>query len=141
MLGRGKTFELLDFPKFASPSVLQMDASRTATNLIDRLGGKSFMSYSQIWSQMPSIVGGFASEPFICREFDSYSDGWKNDSIRDAVRLLRSHFGGRGKWYPFRKRGKTRGIGMIIRFPRRRESDSLWACRRLPTSMAFQTPI
>jgi integrase len=28
-------------------------------------------------------------------------------------------------------RGKSRGIGMIIRFSRRRESDSLWACRRL----------
>jgi hypothetical protein len=30
-----------------------------------------------------------------------------------------------------RNRGKSRGSGMIIRFPRRRESDSLWACRRL----------
>jgi hypothetical protein len=29
------------------------------------------------------------------------------------------------------KRGKSRGIGMIIRFSRRRESDSVWACRRL----------
>jgi cytochrome c peroxidase len=38
------------------------------------------------------------------------------------------------------KRGKTRGTGMIIRFPRRHESDSLRACR-LPTSMAFHTPI
>jgi hypothetical protein len=41
----------------------------------------------------------------------------------------------------FRKRGKTRGVGMIIRFPRGRESDSLWGCLRLPTSMAFHTPI
>jgi hypothetical protein len=32
---------------------------------------------------------------------------------------------------PERYRGKSRGIGMIIRFPRRRESVSLWACRRL----------
>jgi cytochrome c peroxidase len=38
------------------------------------------------------------------------------------------------------KRGKTRGTGMIIRFPRRHESDSLRACR-LPTSMAFHAPI
>ena len=38
------------------------------------------------------------------------------------------------------KRGKSRG-GMIIRFPRRRESDSLWGCRRPKTSIAFQTPI
>src|SRR3982074_2786084 len=36
-----------------------------------------------------------------------------------------------------RKRGKTRGVGMIIRFPRGRESDSLWGCLRLPTSMAL----
>jgi hypothetical protein len=31
----------------------------------------------------------------------------------------------------FGYRGKSRGIGMIIRFSRRRESDSVWACRRL----------
>ena len=41
---------------------------------------------------------------------------------------------------PTGKRGKSRG-GMIIRFPRRRESDSLWGCRRPKTSIAFQTPI
>ena len=38
-------------------------------------------------------------------------------------------------------RGTSRGIGMIIRFPRRAESDSLPACRPLQTSMAFRTPI
>ena len=38
-------------------------------------------------------------------------------------------------------RGKSPGTGMIIRFPRRDESDSLPACRRLQTSMAFRTPI
>jgi CRISPR/Cas system-associated protein Cas10 (large subunit of type III CRISPR-Cas system) len=38
-----------------------------------------------------------------------------------------------------RKRGKSRG-GMIIRFPRGRESDSFWECRRLPMLTAFRTP-
>ena len=37
-------------------------------------------------------------------------------------------------------RGKTRGIGMIIRFPRPRESDSLRACRRPTILTAFRTP-
>jgi hypothetical protein len=101
MAGRGKTFELLDFPKFAAPSVLRIDAGQTATNLIERLSGISFMSYGQIWPQMSSIVSGFATESFICHKFNAYSDDWKNNSIRDAVRLLALHFGGRGKWYPF----------------------------------------
>jgi hypothetical protein len=39
------------------------------------------------------------------------------------------------------KRGKSRGGGMIIRFSRRRESDSLRECRRPQTLMAFRTPI
>ena len=38
------------------------------------------------------------------------------------------------------KRGKSSGIGMIIRFPRRRESDSLRACRRPTILMACRTP-
>jgi integrase len=37
------------------------------------------------------------------------------------------------------KRGKSRG-GMILRFPRGRESDSFWECRRLPMLTAFRTP-
>jgi Homeodomain-like domain len=37
------------------------------------------------------------------------------------------------------KRSKTRGIGMIIRFPRRHESDSLRACRR-PTILTACRP-
>ena len=38
------------------------------------------------------------------------------------------------------KRGKTRG-GMIFRFSGRHELDSFWECCRLPTSMAYRTPI
>jgi hypothetical protein len=37
-------------------------------------------------------------------------------------------------------RGKSRG-GMILRFTGGRESDSFWACRRLPMLTAFRTPI
>jgi hypothetical protein len=101
MARRGKTFELLDFPKFATPSVMHIDAAQTAGNLIERLGGVSFMSYGQIWPRMSAIVNGFATETFISQEFNAYSDDWKNSSIQDAATLLAEHFGGRGKWYPF----------------------------------------
>jgi hypothetical protein len=53
MAARGKTFQLLDFPKFALPSVTNMDAALTSVNLVDRLGGKSFMSYSAIFARLP----------------------------------------------------------------------------------------
>jgi hypothetical protein len=49
---------------------------------------------------MPAIVEGRATERFIIEEFNFYNDPWKNDSIREAVRLLKKHFGGRGTWYP-----------------------------------------
>jgi hypothetical protein len=101
MAGRGKTFELLDFPKFAAPSALQIDAAMTSVQLVNRLGGKSFMSYAAIWSQMRTIVNGAATDRFIEIQFDIYEDEWKNEAIRDATRLLNQHFGGRGRWYPF----------------------------------------
>jgi hypothetical protein len=99
MVGRGKYFELLDFPKFAYPSVLNMDSVLTANNLIDRLAGKSFMSYSMIWPRLESIVAGYAGESFIISEFSRYEADWKNDNLRDVARLLRAYFGGRGRWY------------------------------------------
>jgi hypothetical protein len=40
----------------------------------------------------------------------------------------------------FCKRGKTGG-GMNLRFTGGHESDSFWECCRLPTSMAYRTPI
>lgn len=106
MAGRAKYFELLDFPKFAYPSVVGMDAVQTSFNLIERLGGGGFMSYSQIWPRMGVIVGGGATEAYIATEFNAYSDRWKNESIRDAVRLLKKHFGNRGTWYPFTTKPK-----------------------------------
>jgi hypothetical protein len=99
MVGRGKYFELLDFPKFAYPSVLGMDSALTANNLIERLAGRSFMSYSMIWSRLEPIVEGHATESFITSEFSRYGDNWKNDSLRDVARLLKDYFGGRGRWY------------------------------------------
>jgi len=79
MSNRGKAFELLDFTKFAYPSVLGMDAGLTSQNLIERLGGGGFMSYNSIWSRMPAIVEGRATESFIAQEFSFYKDKWKND--------------------------------------------------------------
>jgi hypothetical protein len=99
MARRGKIFELLDFTKFAYPSVVGMDAALTSQNLIDRLGSGGFMSYGSIWPRMVTIVDGHADEAFIEKEFGFYDEDWKNESIRDAVRLLRKHFGGRGTWY------------------------------------------
>lgn len=101
MSGRAKYFELLDFPKFAYPSVIDMDAALTASNLLERLGGKGFMSYAQIWSRMNVIVSGRATKTFIDENFRAYSDDWKNTSIQEVVQLLSNHFGGRGTWYPF----------------------------------------
>lgn len=99
MASRGKVFELLDFPKFAYPSVFGMDAVLTSTNVLERLGGGGFMSYGPIWSRMQAIIGGHATEQFITDEFAFYKEPWKNDSLREAVRLLKRHFGGRGTWY------------------------------------------
>jgi hypothetical protein len=99
MAGRGKYFELLDFPKFAFPSVVGMDAAQTANNLIERLAGKAFMSYVSLWSNLEPIVGGYASESFIATAFSPYEEDWKNDSLQDVARLLRQYFGGKGRWY------------------------------------------
>ncbi len=70
MPGRGKIFELLDFPKFAYPSVVGMDAAQTSQNLIERLGGGGFMSYTSIWPRMAAIVEGRATEAFIENEWN-----------------------------------------------------------------------
>jgi hypothetical protein len=99
MAGRGKYFELLDFPKFAYPSVGGMDAAQTANNLIERLAGKGFMSYAMIWPRLELIVSGRATEAFITSEFSPHAEEWKNKALQDVARLLKSHFGGRGRWY------------------------------------------
>src|SRR5579863_8468418 len=100
MTARGKVFELLDFPKFAVPSVLAMHAAPTAFRLRERLGGGGFMSYGQIWPRCDHIVRGFATEAYILSVFNAYRDSWKNESVRDVVRLLGRVLGGKGNWYP-----------------------------------------
>lgn len=99
MSGRGKFFELLDFPKFAYPGVTGMDPIQTSYNLIERLGGGGFMSYGQIWTRMDSIVGGRVDEAYLKAQFSAYGADWKNASIQDVARLLTRFFGGRGRWY------------------------------------------
>jgi hypothetical protein len=100
MAGRGKFFELLDFPKFAEPSVLNIRADRTALQVRERLMGGGFMSYGAIWPRVGTVVRGFATETYIINTFRSYRDSWKNESVRDVVRLLCSVLGGKGTWYP-----------------------------------------
>ncbi len=100
MAARGKYFELLDFPKFADPSVLNIRADRTALGLGERLSGGGFMSYGAIWPRVGMIVRGFATETYIINTFRSYGDSWKNETIRDVVRLLCKIFGAKGTWYP-----------------------------------------
>jgi hypothetical protein len=100
MATRGKFFELLDFPKFAEPNILNLQAPPTALRLIERLGGGGFMSYGQIWPRMGAIVRGSATEAYILDQFKAYRAGWKNETIRDVARLLQRVFGGKGVWYP-----------------------------------------
>ncbi len=114
MVGRGKYFELLDFPKFAYPSVLGMDFVLTANNLRERLASKSFMSYSMIWPRLDLIVAGYASDLYIASQFNRYEDDWKNENLKDVVRLLRTYFGGRGRWYR-EPAGPTRVLGFWFR--------------------------
>lgn len=100
MAGRRKFFELLDFPKFAHPSVLNIRADATAMQLRERLGGGGFMSYGQIWPCVDPIVRGLATEAYILNAFSAYRASWKNENIRNVARLLCKVMGGKGTWYP-----------------------------------------
>jgi hypothetical protein len=100
MASRGKYFELIDFPKFARPTISTLQPALTAAELLERLGGGGFMSYNQIWPRVGHVVRGLATDAYILETFKAYKASWKNESIRDVVRLLRKYFGGRGTWYP-----------------------------------------
>jgi hypothetical protein len=95
----GKYYELLDMPKFAAPDVLTLRPQPTAFNLLERIGGGGFMSYSQIWPRFDVMVQGFATDEFIDSSFTAYKAEWKNKAIQAAYRLLRDHFGSKGRWY------------------------------------------
>lgn len=100
MAARGKYFELLDFPKFAEPDILSLQAQPTSLRLVERLAGGGFMSYGQIWPRVGAIVNGLATETWIIQQFKAYKAAWKNESIRDVARLLAQVMGGKGTWYP-----------------------------------------
>lgn len=99
MVGRGNFYELLDFTKFANPSVLRIDSVQTAYNLAERIGGIGFMSYGMIWSRLEPIVNGLATDAFIKSEFSPYNKDYKNLAIQDVAQLLLKYFGGKGRWY------------------------------------------
>jgi hypothetical protein len=99
MAGHLKYYELLDIPKFALPDVSAIQARPTATNLIERLTGGGFMSYSKIWPRLDIAVKGLATDQYIRTEFSAYKDEWKNRAIQDAVYLLRDFLARRGNWY------------------------------------------
>ena len=79
-----------------------MNAGLTANNLSERLAGGGFMSYQMIWPRLEPIVAGLATDAYIKTAFSPYPDdpkqSWKNDALQDVARLLRDHFGGRGRW-------------------------------------------
>jgi hypothetical protein len=107
LAGRRKFFELLDFPKFGAPSVLNINPPAAAVALIERLvGSGGFMSYGQIWPRVDDVVRGLATDSYILNEFKAYRADWKNESIRNGVRLLRDYFGNKGTWYPEKSKPK-----------------------------------
>jgi hypothetical protein len=105
-MARAKFFELIDFPKFARPSVLSILAPPTALELTERLEGGGFMSYGQIWPRLGDVVRGLATEAYILQEFKAYKKDWKNETIRNVVRMLCKMFAGKGTWYPERSKPK-----------------------------------
>jgi hypothetical protein len=106
MAGRAKLFELLDFPKFARPTILAIQAQQTAHELNERLDGSGFMSYGQVWPRLDDVIRGLATEAYILQQFNAYRASWKNETIRNVVRLLCKAFGGKGTWYPERSKPK-----------------------------------
>ena len=64
------------------------------------------MSYGQIWPRMDDVVRGHATESYVRQQFKAYADDWKNETIRNVVRMLCKIFGGKGTWYPERSKPK-----------------------------------
>ncbi|CAN2533515.1 hypothetical+protein [Methylocapsa aurea] len=95
-----RVFQLLDVPKFAYPSLSELDPIQTANNILDRLHGKSFMSYSRPLGLMPKIVRGEITSADIPSMFTSNKEEWKNVNQREVAKSLYDSFGGKGAWYP-----------------------------------------
>lgn len=96
---RLKLFELLDCLKFAYPSLRQLDVFATAANIVDRLQGRGFMSYGQIWPLLPDITSGVMLEEELLRALSGYPTSWKNRNLQEVAFLLKEIFGGKGRWY------------------------------------------
>jgi hypothetical protein len=63
-MGRPKFFELLDFPKFATPSVLSLQAAPTALNLRQRIGGGGFIEVDPVRGTTGTgLLIGYAAVP------------------------------------------------------------------------------
>jgi hypothetical protein len=95
-----RVFQLLDVPKFAYPSLANIDSVQTANNITDRLNGRAFMSYSRPLALIPKIVRNELSAEQLGSMFNSYKEDWKNVSQREVALALHGAFGGKGMWYP-----------------------------------------
>jgi len=99
-----RVFELLDVPKFAYPSVIEMDPVQTASNILDRINGGVFMSYARPVGLLPRIVKNQITQDEIAGMFKSYKHEWKNANQRDVAAALYAEFSGKGVWYPIQSR-------------------------------------
>ena len=94
-----KRFELLDCPKFAYPSLTNMDVGLTAVNISERLNGKSFLNYGQIWPLLADIADGKLDDFALKARLSAHKDAWKNEVLQEVAALLREWIGGKGRWY------------------------------------------
>ena len=94
-----KRFELLDCPKFAYPSLTNLDVALTAANITERLEGKGFLNYGQVWPLLPNIIAGKFNEDGIKALLSSYKTAWKNENLREVAILLLKEFGTKGRWF------------------------------------------
>jgi hypothetical protein len=94
-----KRFELLDCPKFAYPSLMELDVAATAANIVERLEGKGFLNYGQVWPLLPNMAAGGIDEATILGLLNGYSTEWKNQNLQEVALLLLELFGGKGRWF------------------------------------------
>lgn len=94
-----KRFELLDCPKFAYPSLANIDVQHTAQNIQERLNTKGFLNYGQVRARVPDLVGGRIDQAYIEQFLNGYDDDWKNENLQEVTSLLGSVLAGKGRWF------------------------------------------
>lgn len=101
-----KTFEALDFMRFALPNVWEIDTRLTAANpeLLSFLQGRGWGSYGPLWKRMPRIWKHALSDSEI-------SSWWKTGWLIDGMKALRDEYKGEGNWYPISQ--EVRYVGGI----------------------------